>query len=164
MSTTTQRHDTAVAATVPYALVAIGDHITTWQLPAPQSVDIDRHATVWVLGHHAPPWLETGIDIDAIVHEEKSDLGYTSHTATGVLHGSCVRVRVRWHTRGDVDHETCIDPDCDRVLCYCTDQCPGTTEPGCEHPAEFVCDEHRGSCTECRIVDASEASPFRWLR
>lgn len=161
--TTTVRHDAATTATIPHALLGLAEHIVTNTLPNPASVDISDHATIWLYEADVPTWLDRAIDVADLAHAAGPTAEWISHTATGVLHESCIKVRIRWIT--PVDHTTCQDEDCNRVLCYDPgDQpCPNTSRPGCPHLAEFFCDEHVSSCHECRNDSAAERAKARWF-
>lgn len=156
---------TATAATIPMALKGLADHIITHTLPTPSSIDLSATAgvTIWLHYGDASDWLTTHIDVTDTTTTTGVVASIRSHTAEAVLHDSCVRVTLRWVTH--VDHGVCRD--CDRVLCYCLDvdaACEGTVEPGCVHPAAYVCDEHRGSCPDCRIDAASDTAQPGWIR
>lgn len=166
--TTTARQDALVAATVPYALTGLGNHILDHQLPSPLDVEVPGRGgafiTIWLRPEDTEAWSTAGITLDAATHESIS--GRTRHQAYGVLDGSCLRVRLMWHTPDEIvvrpaltavpvmvcDHIACQGPDCDKTLCYCLapQPCEGTVNAGCDHFAEFYCESCRDRCSECR--------------
>lgn len=161
--TTTAKRDAANVATIPHALLGLSEHIVGNTLPNPVSVDISDQATVWLLEADVPTWLDRAIELGEQTAAPGPTADWISHTAFGVLHASCIRIRLRWITQ--VDHVTCLAADCDRVLCYDpVDQpCPGTSRAGCPHLAEFFCDEHSSECHECRNDSAAERAKARWF-
>lgn len=178
MSTSTARADALVAATVPYALTGLGNHILDHELPSPLDVEVPGRGgafiTIWLRPDETDPWLTAGITIDGQTHESIG--GRTRHQAYGILDGSCLRVRLIWHTPDEItvrptltavpvmvcDHIACQDPDCDRTLCYCLapQPCEGTVNAGCDHFAEFFCENHRDHCTECQVAAAEDLTRF----
>jgi hypothetical protein len=179
MSTIHQHRDTAVAASIPWTLHALADHVTNQDLPAPASIDIPGH----YIGEDATPAVLIVLDercTDAWIAslDQPAPVIHTDH-ASGTWHdvhgiANSVRVRLTWFTVGTrlapavltvvddlVDHETCANTDCGRTLCYCLGinvigPCTGAVAPGCTHPAAFVCDEHRGDCDDCAADMAAD--------
>lgn len=163
MTTTPTRADALVAATLPYALTALGTHMLDHQLPAPLDVEVPgrggRFITIWLRPVDVEVWSHMGITIESTTHEDCL-LGRIRHEAFGVLDNSCIRVRLLWHTPA-ADHAEAFHVDCEGsdynvpghvTLCLADGVTPaghGTVERACAH-GRNLCDEDRPACAECR--------------
>lgn len=145
-TTTTIDRDAAVTrATTPYALSGLANHLLDFDLPAPETIELRRgHVRVWVLAQHAAAWKARADVVDAR-HELRSN--HHVHVVDAVLHGSCVRVQLRWISF--VDHHDC--EGCGAALCACrTDErCEGRVEHACRHGMN-LCPDCQGQCVDCR--------------
>lgn len=152
MSTTS---NPAIAASVPWALRSLADHITTHELPGP--ADINLPGTLIA---------DTEIPTVLILLDERSTLKWirsldkaaeatiTEHTGgawydlIGVA--NCVRVRLSWWVSGPyVDVCEGEDGTC-RALVGDRD----SIEPGCVH-GRALCAVHRPECSQC-VDDAHQ--------
>jgi hypothetical protein len=105
MPTTQSQRDALTAATVPYALTSLGNHILDHELPAPWHIDVEGRSsqgqhplTVWLDPEQAEAWTTTGIDVTDPEATRITAINRVMHEVCGILHGSCLRVRVLWHT------------------------------------------------------------------
>jgi hypothetical protein len=179
--TTLHQHRAAVAASVPWTLHALAEHVTTHNLPSPSEIqipgglfdtDADRRVHISLDSPNVEAWLES-IEATSSVHRDT--LAGTIHDVYGLA--NAIRVRLQWFTLDtsyappariltvvatEVDHELCRSGMCEKVLCYCRteDRCPGTVEPGCSHLGEYVCEDHRSECTDCRSESHSGISAW----
>jgi hypothetical protein len=159
-TTTVSRHGAAehvaavTAATLPFALSGIANHLLDHHIPAPETIEVRRgRVVIWAHMGHAAVW-KRHADVGTVRHEQRGtgSAAHHLHVADLVLHGSCVVVELRWITF--TDHQVCGGDDgtCGARLCACRDLdtvCPGHVEHACRHGHD-LCPEHQGQCDECR--------------
>jgi hypothetical protein len=138
--------DAVVTAMTPYALAGLVSHLLDFGLPAPETIEVRRgHVRLWITQQAAVAW-KAHADVDASRHEPKFD--HHLHIVDAVLHGSCVKVQLRWITF--IDHHDC--ESCDAGLCACRDvdgPCEGRVEHACRH-GQNLCEDCQGQCSACR--------------
>jgi hypothetical protein len=130
------------AATLPYALTGLGEHLLDFRLPTPERISYDTgRITVAVLSTHVPAWTQHA---DVAVPARTVHPTFTLHQADARLHGSGVLVTLVWLER----HPLCTSLDDCRAPVLPADG----TEPGCIHGGidHALCAEHTGQCSECR--------------
>lgn len=155
MTTTDLERQALALATLPYALCNLGEHIIDHHLPAPDSVELNaRGITVWVLERHVPAWRATS-DPDGPASRKPGVGTWDSHTMPVVLHGSCVRMTLRW-IRG---WDRCDYPDCDQHVAPVD---APSDEPGCPHGRD-LCGLHWLHCSEC-VDDMRQDRADGWVR
>lgn len=160
MSTATQA-DAVLAATRPFALYALGQHVADHSLPFEQVSVVDQ-VNVYVLRAHAHAWRTTSVtETDHSYRPHIAIADAFVHTADLLLHGSCVQFTLRWFTY--VDHHTC--EGCGAGLCACLDLdalCPGRVAHACSH-GRNLCPGCQHECSEC-VDDRRQDRAAGWSR
>jgi hypothetical protein len=145
----TPTEDAVTRATTPFALSGVAHYLLDHDLPAPETIEVRRgRVRLWIQMQHVAAW-KAHADVEALSDDLRGN--HHLHIVDAVLHGSCVKVQLRWITF--VDHQFCNGDGgaCGRLLCYCRDvdeRCESTVEPRCPH-AGWLCDDHVEECTEC---------------
>lgn len=153
MSTTTHatspQSPDVVAASRPWALYALGQHVADHELSFVHQSCGDE-MIVDVEARAAREWRTTNVtELDHTAVRTIAIDGAWTHTVHLVLHGSCVQVTLRWLTY--LDHHTC--EACRVGLCACRDidgTCQGRVEHACRHGQNLCPDHAPEQCDECR--------------
>lgn len=150
MTATTASPD-VVAASRPWALYALGQHVAEHELPFVHQSCGDE-MIVDIEARTAREWRTTCVtEIDHTYVRTLAIADAWTHTAHLLLHGSCVQVTLRWITY--VDHHDCESPGCGRGLCACRDLdqlCAGRVDHACSHGMNLCPDHAPEQCRECR--------------